>query len=455
MLNTLMALAVLTTPVSVATPQPSLPWSSCPVANAPELQCADLSVALSPESDRTITLKVARLPATGAKKGSVLVNFGGPQGYQIASLGSRTQIFDKIRTSMDVVTWDPRGYPGLSGAVLQCDWGFVRTPAFPADQAGFGQLAAANKARGDKCRTTDPELFDHMDAASDARDADAIREALGEDKMNFLGLSYGGTIAQSYARLFPQRVRTMYLDGAGNHSPRDWDRELDSIARDNERFMDRFFAWAPAGTEKRWRALIAKADREPIPAPKADARYDGTQLRSLAFLKLRPGPTRWGDVVAAITAAEAGDASGFALSSRQPYPGLPGGGVKECLDFPRPAGQRDVARTVKRLRAIAPHTGAAFPLAWHLPLTCAGWPTRVTNPPTPMPRTLPPLLGAGTWQDYGSTRRVVEQIPGSRTIEHDGPGHNLFGAMANPCVIDLVSKYVTERRLPSRGTTCP
>ncbi|MGV9374438.1 alpha/beta fold hydrolase [Nonomuraea sp. NPDC003707] len=455
MLNTLMALAVLTTPVSVATPQPSLPWSSCPVANAPELQCADLSVALSPKSDRTITLKVARLPATGAKKGSVLINFGGPQGYQIALLGSRTQIFDKIRTSMDVVTWDPRGYPGLSGAVLQCDWGFVRTPAFPADQAGFDQLVAANKARGDKCRTTDPELFDHMDAASDARDADAIRKALGEDEMNFLGLSYGSMIAQSYARLFPQRVRTIYLDGAGNHSLRDWDRELDSIARDNERFMDRFFAWAPAGTEKRWRALIAKADREPIPAPKADARYDGTQLRSLAFLKLRPGPTRWGDVVAAITAAEAGDASGFALSSRQPYPGLPGGGVKECLDFPRPASQRDVARTVKRLRAIAPNTGAAFPLAWHLPLTCAGWPTRVTNPPTPMPRTLPPLLGAGTWQDYGSTRRVVEQIPGSRTIEHDGPGHNLFGAMANPCVIDLVSKYVTERRLPPRGTTCP
>ncbi|WP_281286862.1 alpha/beta hydrolase [Nonomuraea turkmeniaca] len=131
------------------------------------------------------------------------------------------------------------------------------------------------------------------------------------------------------------------------------------------------------------------------------------------------------------------------------------GGYKECLDFSRPAAQRDVARTVTRLRAIAPNTGASFALAWHLPLTCAGWPAPVTNPPTPMPRTLPPLLGAGTWQDHDSTRRVVEQIPGSRTIEHDGPGHNLFGAMANPCVIDHVSRYVTERRLPPRGTTCP
>ncbi|GAA3572310.1 alpha/beta hydrolase [Nonomuraea rosea] len=459
MLNALMALAVLATPLSAQTSpssgQPALKWSACPIADAPQLQCADLPVALAPGNDRKITLKVARLPATGVKKGSVLVNFGGPQGYQIASLGSRTQIFDKIRTSMDVVTWDPRGYAGLSGAVLQCDWGFVRTPDFPADQAGFDRIAAANKARADKCRSTDPALFDHMDSASDARDADAIRQALGEDKMNFLGLSYGGTIAQSYARLFPQRVRTMYIDGTKSHSPRNWERELDAMARETEGFMDRFFAWAPAGTEKRWRALVAKANREPIPAPKVEAEFNGTQLQATGFLKLRSGPTNWGAFVAAIAAAEAGDASDFALSSRQPYPGVPGGGYKECLDFPRPADQRAVARTAKRLRAIAPNTGASFALAWHLPLTCAGWPTPVTNPPKPMPRTLPPFLGAGAWQDYDSTRRVVEQIPGSRTIRHDGPGHNLFGAMANPCVIGHVSAYITERRLPPKGTTCP
>ncbi|MEU4571405.1 alpha/beta hydrolase [Nonomuraea sp. NPDC023979] len=455
MFKTLLGVAILTAPVSAPAPQPGLSWSACPVADAPELQCADLPVALSPGSGRKLVLKVARLPATGAREGSVLVNFGGPQGFQIASLGSRTRIFDKIRRSMDVVTWDPRGYPGLSGAVLKCDWGFVRTPAFPADQAGFDRVAAANRSRGEACRDTDPELFDHMSAADDARDADAVRRALGDDRMNFLGLSYGGTIAQSYARLFPDRVRTLYVDGTRNHSVRDWQRELDAEARETERFLGRFFAWAPAGTEKRWRALTAKADREPIPAPRVDARYDGTQLRALAFLKLRPGPASWGDVVAAITAAEKGDASGFALSPRQPYPGAPGGGYKECLDLPRPADQRDLARTTRRLRALAPSAGASFALAWHLPLTCAGWPAPVTNPPAPMPRTLPPMLGAGTWQDYDSTRRVVSRIPGSRTIRHDGPGHNLFGAMANPCVVEHVSRYVTERRLPPRGATCP
>jgi pimeloyl-ACP methyl ester carboxylesterase len=453
MIKTLLALTVLAPSLAVQSPQ-HLDWQPCPGTGASELECADLPVALSKQGGRKITLKVARLPAIGPKKGSVLVNFGGPQGDQIAIMRGRPAIFAQIRQSMDVVTWDPRGYPGLGTGKLQCDWSALRTPPFPGNQAEFDRLAATNHTRGDKCRDTDPELFDHMDSASDARDAEAIRQALGEDRMNFIGTSYGGVIAQSYARQFPGRVRTLYVDGTGNHGARNWDRELDAIARDNESHMKRFLASAEPGTERRWRALIAKADQEPIPAPKVNAHYDGITLQALAFQKIKRGPDQWDDVEAALRAAEAGDASGFAPPGGNPYPSLPGGGVKECLDFPRPVGQRSLASTVKRLRAIAPNTGAAFPLAWHAPVTCAGWPAPVANPPRPLPKKLPPILGAGTWLDFEATKRVLDQVPGSRSIYFDGPGHNLFAAMANPCVIDHVSRYITTRRLPPRGAKC-
>ncbi|MCG5220562.1 alpha/beta fold hydrolase [Streptosporangium soli] len=455
MIRTLLALAVLAPPNPAQAPR-QLEWQPCPGQPTSAIECADLPVALSKPGGRKITLKVARLPATGVKKGSVLVNFGGPQGDQIAIMRSvRPEVFAEIRQSMDVVTWDPRGYPGLGSPALACDWSALTTPAIPDDQAGFDRLAAENRTRANKCRDTDPELFDHMDAASDARDADAVRQALGEDRMNFIGTSYGGAIAQSYARLFPGRVRTMYIDGTGNHGARDWERELDAIARDNERLMGRFFDWADAGLEKRWRALVAKADKDPIPAPKVNARYDGTQVQSLAFQKYKRGPDRWAEVSAAITAAEKGDASGFAPSGSNPYPSLQGGGVKECLDFPRPVTREQVASTTRRLRRIAPSAGAAFPLAWHLPLTCAGWPAPVANPPKPLPgKKLPPILGAGTWLDHAPTARVVGQVPGSRMIEFDGPGHNLFAAMANACVIDHVSRYVVTRELPSRDSEC-
>ncbi|MFC5835802.1 alpha/beta fold hydrolase [Nonomuraea insulae] len=447
MIKALLALTMLTAPAPTTS---DLDWTAC----QGDFQCADVAVPVSPGSARKLTLKVARLPATGTKRGTVMINFGGPQGDQIAIMRTRTQIFDKIRESMDVVTWDPRGYPGQSSPVLACDWGVVRTPDMPEDQAAFDRIVADNRARAGKCRATNPELFDHMDSASDARDADAIRAALGEERMNFIGTSYGGTIAQAYARQFPQRVRTLYVDGTGNHSTRDWPRELDAIARDNESMMGRFLKSAPKGMERRWQALVAKAEEKPIPAPKVNAEYDGRQLQFLASQQAKRGPAQWKALAAAIEAAESGDASGLAPGGKNPYPGLQGGGVKECLDFPRPADQRQVATMVKRLDRIAPNTGASFPLAWHATLTCAGWPAPLANPPKPLPRKLPPMLGAGTWLDFKATSRVVKQVPGSRTIEFDGPGHNLFAAMANACVIGHVSTYVTTGRLPARDTTC-
>ncbi|WP_455424363.1 nitroreductase/quinone reductase family protein [Amycolatopsis magusensis] len=55
----------------------------------------------------------------------------------------------------------------------------------------------------------------------------------------------------------------------------------------------------------------------------------------------------------------------------------------------------------------------------------------------------------------GRTNRVTDQVPGSRTIRHDGPGHNLFAGMANACVIDHVSRYVADRELPTADALCP
>lgn len=452
MIKLLLPLLLLVPPHADRPPE-NLDWQPCPGDSAVAAECADLPVPVT--STRTVTLKLARLPATGVRKGTVMVNFGGPQGDQIAIMRSRPGIFDRIRESMDVVTWDPRGYPGLSGPVLNCDWRLLRTPRFPTDPAAFDRLVADNRARGDRCRDTDPDLFDHLDSGSDARDVEAIRVALGERRVNFIGTSYGGVIAQAYARRYPHRVRTVYVDGTGNHSARDWDRELDAIARDNEAFARRFLDWAGPGVEQRWQALVAKADAEPVPALTVGVAYDGTQLQALAFGKLRGGPDRWAEVSRAIAAAEAGDASGFAPPpGRDPYPGLPGGGVKECLDFPH-SDFRQVTRTVERLRRIAPNTGASFPLAWHLPLACTGWPTPTANPPAPLPAGLPPFLGAGTWMDHAPTKRVTDQVAGSRTIFHDGPGHNLFAAMMNPCVVEHVSAYVTDRRLPPANATCP
>ncbi|SDM54484.1 alpha/beta fold hydrolase [Allokutzneria albata] len=405
----LLALTLLVPPTQQPRP---LDWKPCFDSSPVAMQCADLAVPLAENGKRTITLKVARLPATGAGKGSVLANFGGPKGDQIAALRSRPQIFDKIRQSMDVITWDPRGCSGLSEPVLNCGFGFLRTPPLPKDRAEFDALAEDNRIRRDKCRANDPELYDHMDAGSDARDVEAIRIALGEKEMNFIGTSYGGVIAQSYARPFPQRVRAVYIDGSVPHHEQEWDRELDALMR-------RFFDQAAPGTEQRWRALLAKAAREPIPA--GTARHDGMHLQRLGSTMAWRGPATWAQLATAIAAAEQGDASGFIPPGNpSPYPGTMGDQVKPCLDFPRPADHRELSERIERLNRIAPNTGASFGPASHGQTVCAGLPAPV-NPPKPLPRRLPPMLGAGTWLDHGSTARVVDQVPGSRTTTTTAP----------------------------------
>ena len=57
------------------------------------------------------------------------------------------------------------------------------------------------------------DLLDHISTGDTARDLDALRKAVGDRLLTYVGLSYGSMIGQTYANLFPGRVRAMMLDG--------------------------------------------------------------------------------------------------------------------------------------------------------------------------------------------------------------------------------------------------
>lgn len=437
------------------------------------MQCADLTVPLdwTKPGGRKVTLKLGRLAADGPEpaEGTVLVNYGGPGAPGIQIMRDRAftpdlQPFGELRHRMDVVTWDPRGYGGFGTPNLDfsclADLPEQRTLQPPRTSAEFAKLAATNRANAHACRPQDPELFDHMDSATNARDMDAIRRALGEAQLNLYMGSYGGVYGQTYARSFPGRIRTMAIDGSGDHSG-DFDRAQDAIARDNVTRMNRFVGWcarerscALHGRDVRrvWQRLVAKANREPIPASVADVEFDGWTLQLVATGRLIRGDEQdWPKLAEAIVMARNGDASGFVDSKDHPFPrsSYP---ISECKEWPRIAGFWELRATVARLDRIDRTMGAA---GTQLPfqLTCIGWPANVDNPPRPLPTGTPPLLGVGTWTDFPATNRVVERVPGSMSIYHDGNGHELY-ATGNTCVIEHVDRYFTDRVLPRPGTRC-
>ena len=438
----------------------SLSWRPCPPSSGEEtLECADLQVPADwrkPEG-RKITLKLGRLKATGPSKGQVLVAYGGPGAPGIAMTRSLSSWWTKLRRQMDVITWDTRGYGEQFGGLstgLPCSWTRIPIAAVPRDDADFGRLSDTNRGYAEACRLKDPELFANMSSADHARDMEAIRKALGADKLNYYGASYAGFFGQAYARLFPDRVRTMVLDGTLNHSAADWAAEVEAMAKSNEQSMRRFFTWCAAngcdGIQALWRKLIARADRSPVPTGTAHVAYRAIDLQSFALGMARQGEPSWPKLAAAIRKAAKGDASGFVPGSGARYPdqATP---VTECTDWPRPATRKELMTTLTRLRKIAPNTGAANTPATAT-LNCIGWPVPVTNPPAALPKGLPPLLGAGAWHESDSARRVLSQVPGSVVIRHDGPGHTLYGS--NACARDHIDTYLTTRTLPPKTTTC-
>ncbi|MFE0151489.1 alpha/beta fold hydrolase [Nonomuraea sp. NPDC059007] len=444
-------------------------WKPCGPGG---LECAQVKVHVdySKPGGRKLTLSVARLRSTGpaASKGVVLVNFGGPGLQGVTAWRDHADYwakpFDGLRREMDVVTWDTRGYPnGLSRPELGCAWQDSRMPVppFPRNQAEMDRLASDNKARARACRTHDPELFDNMSSAVHARDMEAIRRALGAPKINLYMGSYGTWYGQSYARQFPQRVRTMVLDGGGNHAD-PFLREQLALARDLELRMRRFTAWCATDTScaltgrdvpRLWRQLLRKAAKTPIPAPAVKAAYTREHLEGLlAGQLIRAGAADWPKLAKAIDQATRGDASALAPGGRIPYPSTSKFAVTECGDAPGLSDYRDLSAMVKRLRKESPNFG---PGGTSLPflLGCVGAAIPSVNPPAPLPSGVPPLLAMGTWADAPATFRSVASVPGSSTVLQPDTGHEIY-VTGSACARQHADTYFTTGTLPPPNTTC-
>ncbi|MFI9385658.1 alpha/beta fold hydrolase [Kutzneria sp. NPDC052558] len=428
----LLALTAITVPLTPAA-QPALGWGPCDNG----MECATITVPLDWQhpDGRAVTLALGRLKATGPSQGTVLVNYGGPGAPGIKIMGTGvlspgTQPFAQLRQHMDIVTWDPRGYGQGGASMPTIDWSCLKTlphngpPTPPSSPAGFTQLATSNAAAANACRAQDPALFDHMDTLANVRDMDAIRQALGQSRLNLYMGSYGGVYGQSYADLYPDRVRTMVIDGSGDHGG-DFDRVQDAIARDNVLRLHRFSDWCAA-------EVTCALHGQDVAQVAASALDDWNSKVALAGRLIHSDHADFPQLAADLAKAARGDTSAF------PAPGM-GYPVSECHEWPAPRSLADLRASIARLHRVDPVLGAAGTMI-PFTLACVGWPATVDNPPRPLPGGLPPLLAVGSWGDFPATERVVSRVPGSGSVYHDGGGHELY-ATGNACVIALVDKY--------------
>lgn len=194
-----------------------LSWHTC----RGSYQCATLSVPLDwfHKTGDTIDLALVRKPATDPHPvGSLLLNPGGPGEPgtdfldQLLSSGTFPA---SLRKRFDLVSWDPRG-TGASAGVACLTTAELTEPdplPYPPTAAARSKVAAKDRAQQDRCLSEDGKVIPYVSTKETVHDLDAIRAALGDAKLTYVGFSYGTAIGLEYLTTFPTHVRAMALDG--------------------------------------------------------------------------------------------------------------------------------------------------------------------------------------------------------------------------------------------------
>ncbi|WP_328591023.1 alpha/beta fold hydrolase [Saccharopolyspora karakumensis] len=206
MLGALLAVGVTAGAAAPAHAEPALDWQPC--AQNAEVECSTVQVPLdwaNPQGEQ-IDIAVVRRPATDpAHRIGTLVHMpGGPGGTGVGPLIAANPFEPDLAARFDVVSFDPRGF-GASHP-LRCDPALIdQAPdPLPDGPEHFQRLLDHNRRASDDCRARSGAIVDHVDTASVARDIDAFRAALGEQRLNLYGISYGTLTGQMYAEQFPR-----------------------------------------------------------------------------------------------------------------------------------------------------------------------------------------------------------------------------------------------------------
>ncbi len=208
----LLLAAVLPLPLAVADEKPApLELTTCELtlpgtSLTTPAECGWFEVAENPAEPqgRQIKLRVARIPATdfSVEPDPLVLLAGGPGQAASEAWLYVAQAFRKLTRNRDVLLIDQRG-TGQSNALRCPQVEMAEALALDWDELEHSTRACLESLDGD------PRFYTTEIAM---RDYDQVRAALGYEKLNLFGVSYGTRAAQVYLRLFPDRVRTVVLD---------------------------------------------------------------------------------------------------------------------------------------------------------------------------------------------------------------------------------------------------
>jgi pimeloyl-ACP methyl ester carboxylesterase len=408
--------------------------------------------------------------------GSLIVNPGGPGASAISlAIGLAGSIDTSILEHYDLIGFDPRGV-GLSDPItcvsdkdkdtiddLNPN---VLTPT------GFAQAKQIATQVAQACTAKYGAALADFNTVETARDMDRVRAAVGDDKLNYLGFSYGTSLGSVYATLFPKNIRVAVLDGAvdpvasslttfGNQL-KGFESAFDQFAADCITRTDCKVLGNPRQVVYQ---LVAKANASPIKSSAPDeTRTAGSAIVLTGVLSALYDQSEWPILGQALIEAQHGDAKGLFVLADEYNERDSDGHFTNIQEANTAISCNDQAPgpTDAVIKATAAQWAKQYPMfgLWSAGslFSCQAWqPVRHALPKINAAGSAP-ILVIGTVHDpatpYAAAGLLAKTLGPGVLLSWDGEGHTAYGGKST-CIDSKVNEYLIDGTVPAAGTMCP
>ena len=476
-----------------------LTWTDCTDdATGTAFQCATVTVPLDYDNPQgqTITVALKKLPSTSSSpRGSVFLNPGGPGGSGISVIESQAELYksgdlSEVLANYDVIGFDPRGVgqstpitcwtPEDVQAILA---GQAEVPFSPLTPGSAADIVAQGSREAAACEehTEVPEILDHADTRSVARDMDVMRALVGDKDLNYLGHSYGTYLGAVYTELFPDNIGRVVLDSAMDPTMARQD-PMEGDAAAGEQSLRTYIesqqgqaGFPLSGTTDAAVAQLATfldgLDADPLTVSGSGTPLDRAKAVDAISKLVTTSPDKWPLLTEGLTQAmNAHDGSALkanadAVSGNSAPPttekqvveqlqGLKVFSANRCLDFPDAGNESSWDAALASYHHDYPVFHSLLP---QYDAFCHGWGhTSRTEAVDVDTKATNPVLVVGILHDpqtpYPWSQALVSRIRNSHLLSVDMYGHGATGR--NACTSAKVSDFLVNGTLPSGGQVC-
>ena len=478
-----------------------LTWTNCTDnATGTAFKCATVTVPLDYDNPqgKTITVALKKLPATTpSPRGSVFLNPGGPGVSGISAIEYQAELYktgdlSEVLANYDVIGFDPRGVgqstpitcwsPEGVQAILagqtEAPSPSLSTPGSAADIVAQGSREAA------ACQkyTEVPEILDHMDTRSVARDMDVMRALVGDKDLNYLGTSYGTYLGAVYTELFPDNIGRVVLDSAMDPTLSRQEASEDGAAAKEQSLRTYIESqqgqagFPLSGTTEEAIAQLASfldgLDANPLAVSNSRETLNRAKAVDAIGALANSSPDKWpllteglaqamnahdGTVLARNAASVSSNSVPPPTTEKQVVERLRTRYVfsaNRCLDFPDAGNEASWDAALASYRPDYPVFHSSLP---QMDAFCHGWRhTSRTEAVNVDVEATNPVLVIGILHDpstpYPWSQALVSRIRNSHLLSVDMYGHIATGA--NSCTTAKIGDYLVNGTFPSDGEVC-